>query len=157
MRHRASTTYSSRCAGDRFKLIWNPQAGTVNEFAVAYRVHRNAHFLGGTTQAEIEAAPAHVRKAYATFEKPPGFELYDLQEDPHEFRNLAENPDYAGTRRRLFAELTAWQKRIRDPLADKTLRDEFVESQVKRRDGSHRKRGFVWDYLEKFRAYRRGR
>ncbi len=139
---------------DRFKLIWSPLAGDDNPFATAYRDHRNAHFLGGTTSEEVHAAPEHVQRAYDTFHRPPPFELYDLHTDPHEFQNLAEVEEHRATRERLFGALEAWQDRIRDPLSDATLRATFVEEQVRRRDGSHRRRGFVWPYLERFRRWR---
>ncbi len=38
----------------------------------------------------------------------PGEELYDLEADPHEVRNLASSPEHAGTLRRLRAALEAW-------------------------------------------------
>ncbi len=36
------------------------------------------------------------------------FELYDLESDPHEVRNLAADPNHAGTLRRMGAALDAW-------------------------------------------------
>jgi N-sulfoglucosamine sulfohydrolase len=142
---------------DRFKLIWSPEAGADNPFATAYRDHRNPHFLGGTTAQEIATADAKVQRAYATFHKPPEFELYDLRDDPHEFVNLASAKEHRETRNRLLAELHAWQKRIKDPLSDPELRKQFVAEQVERRDFSHRKKGFVWPYLERFRRWRANR
>ena len=50
--------------------------------------------------------------------KPPEYELYDLQADPHEFKNLASDPAHAKTLGRLKTELAAWRKRTGDPLAD---------------------------------------
>lgn len=43
-------------------------------------------------------------------------ELYDLQSDPGESRNLYDTPGAAAMQARLQARLTAWQKQIRDPL-----------------------------------------
>lgn len=139
---------------ERFKLIWSPQAGEENPFARAYREHRNAHFMGGTTLEEVRSAPEHVRRAYDTFDTPPPFELYDLHADPHEFSNLAELEQHRETRARLFDALKAWQVRIRDPFSDADLRAGFAEEQARRRDGSHRRAGFVWPYLARFRRWR---
>ncbi|MGC9349284.1 MAG: sulfatase family protein [Anaerolineae bacterium] len=44
-----------------------------------------------------------------------GEELYDLKNDPHECVNLAEDPGYAGVRRRLSSELDHWIETHRDP------------------------------------------
>ena len=96
-----------------------------------------------------------MRRAYATFERPPAIELYDLAADPHEFENLAGDPAHEATSRRLLARLRLWQEEIRDPLAERSNRDSFMAEQARRRDGSHRKRGFVWPYLERFRRYRK--
>lgn len=141
--------------GDRFKLVWTPEPGASNLFAVAYREHRNAHFLGGTTAEEIASASLAVQHAYSTFERPPEFELYDLQRDPHEFVNLANKSEFAKQQTALFAALAAWQQRIGDPLVDADVRKQFVAEQAARRDQSHRKKGFVWPYLERFRKLRR--
>lgn len=143
--------------GDRFKLIWTPETGPANRYAIAYREHRNAHFLGGSTAEEIASGSPEVQRAYATFEQPPEFELYDLDKDPHEFVNLADRVEFAEQRAGLLAALHAWQERIDDPLADVEMRKQFVAEQVRRRDMSHREKGFVWPYLKQFRKWRAAR
>ena len=45
-------------------------------------------------------------------------ELFDLQGDPEETRNLAENIDLAEHRRRLETALRQWQEQTADPLLD---------------------------------------
>ncbi len=44
----------------------------------------------------------------------PEFELYDLDEDPHELHNLADDPAHAKTKARLLAEIQRWQKEMND-------------------------------------------
>jgi hypothetical protein len=51
-------------------------------------------------------------------EKPPRYELYDLQGDPHEFQNLAAAPEHAATLGELNQALTQWRQNTRDPLLD---------------------------------------
>ncbi|MGC9360631.1 MAG: sulfatase family protein, partial [Anaerolineae bacterium] len=43
-------------------------------------------------------------------------ELYDLQEDPWELRNVAEDPAFADTRRDLLRRLHAHMVETEDPL-----------------------------------------
>jgi N-sulfoglucosamine sulfohydrolase len=45
----------------------------------------------------------------------PKFELYDLENDPHEIKNLADNPRYAKVLVELKSKLKAFQKRTKDP------------------------------------------
>ena len=51
-------------------------------------------------------------------EKPPRYELYDLQADPYEFRNLANSPDHAAACAELKQALAAWREETKDPLLD---------------------------------------
>jgi N-sulfoglucosamine sulfohydrolase len=48
--------------------------------------------------------------------QPPRYELYDLENDPFEFRNLAEAPGYAEIFHELQSSLSAWRKQTEDPL-----------------------------------------
>jgi len=41
-------------------------------------------------------------------------ELYDLQEDPHEMRNLAGDPNYEGVKRRMVEEMWRWAVKTND-------------------------------------------
>jgi arylsulfatase A-like enzyme len=62
-------------------------------------------------------------------------QLFDLVNDPHETRDLAGDPSYAGELRRMTALLEDWQKKLDDnvPLTtDKPDRLEFDFSKVKR-------------------------
>jgi N-sulfoglucosamine sulfohydrolase len=45
----------------------------------------------------------------------PRHELYDLNADPHEIHNLADDPDHAGVLAKLQAKLKAWQIDTKDP------------------------------------------
>lgn len=49
----------------------------------------------------------------------PKFELYDVQGDPDEIRNLADDPGHAAVKRQLLEKLKAWQRTTRDPWAHK--------------------------------------
>nr|WP_256381208.1 sulfatase/phosphatase domain-containing protein [Kiritimatiella glycovorans] len=57
-----------------------------------------------------------MKRALDRLRRPPEFELYDLEEDPGEFVNLADDPKYAGLLERMKHELRAWQEETDDPL-----------------------------------------
>ncbi len=64
----------------------------------------------------------------------PKEELYDLDTDPWEINNLADNPKFADVKAKLSKELTAWQERIDDKgrtPEDTSIHAQF-EEQMKR-------------------------
>lgn len=64
----------------------------------------------------IKSAPDAIRQSYQQMQRPPEFELYDLRNDPHEFSNLANEPQHAGTLVTLQRKLAQWRSRTSDPL-----------------------------------------
>ncbi len=44
----------------------------------------------------------------------PEFELYDIQKDPHELQNLADDKAYAGIKAQLIKDLMSWRNAIKD-------------------------------------------
>jgi N-sulfoglucosamine sulfohydrolase len=64
----------------------------------------------------LEGTPA--RRAHDTCHRPPRVELYDLENDPVEFHNLAGKPEVREIEKRLMAELEQWRRRTDDPLQD---------------------------------------
>lgn len=53
--------------------------------------------------------------------KKPEFELFDMEKDPHEINNLADDPKYASVKNELLSELQKWRELIND----KGVSDEF--------------------------------
>ncbi len=100
---------------DRYKLIFNPLAGQVNP---GYAFTMGKKFFQTPEVELLAVAPQEVREAYQLMKKPPRYELYDLQADPYEFRNLADDPDHAKTLDRLIGELENWQEQTGDALTD---------------------------------------
>ena len=53
-------------------------------------------------------------------QQPPRWELYDLQDDPYEFRNLAKSSEHAATLDDLQQHLAACREQTQDPPLDAT-------------------------------------
>lgn len=96
---------------DRYKLIQNLQPDQINP-GYDFTLKR---FFSDLPEV-IDGAAEPVRSAYQLMKRPPAFELYDLSSDPHEFRNLAADPEHGPTLVRLKRKLADWRKRTRDPL-----------------------------------------
>jgi N-sulfoglucosamine sulfohydrolase len=112
--HSAHNYYPQRTVRDEhFKLIQNLMPGVENP---GYAFTNNRFFDG--LMETIQSAKEPVRSAYLNMEKPPAFELYDLQADPKELQNLADVPAYAHKLSRLQKELQAWRESTNDPLLD---------------------------------------
>ena len=102
----------------RYKLILNLTPDRGNPVPDNYLNQRGSFFLYGTNQAELNTAPKHIAQAYELWQSPPAVELYDLQTDPWEFRNLSDNPKLADVKSRLLAELKSFREKHNDPLLD---------------------------------------
>jgi N-sulfoglucosamine sulfohydrolase len=109
--HEITMYYPMRVVRTRtHKLIWNiahplpfPFASDLWEaptWQAAYKSGPNANFGQKTVQDYIHR---------------PQFELYDLQTDPGEARNLAADPQQAELLAEMKARLKAFQKRTSDP------------------------------------------
>lgn len=131
--HSAQNFYPQRTIrNDRYKLILNLMPGRVNP-GNQFTLNRFYEDLIAT----IDQAPDPIRSAYRNMQRPPIFELYDLKEDPHEFNNLADDPNYGEIRTDLEKRLDAWRHETRDPMLKYTnllrLKEEvdacFVEGQ----------------------------
>ena len=95
--------YPSRMVRDgRYKLIRN--LAPENVFSIG-GIHK-----GEPIQSWIEDAksdPKLAKRVDWLFRR-PGAELYDLQSDPFEMTNLADDPPYASIRSGLQSRLDAW-------------------------------------------------
>ncbi len=81
---------------------------------------------------------------------PPEFELYDLDTDPFELKNLANSPAHKAKQDELFKAMRDFQKEINDPFLDPKNVDFYIKevSDPKR----HPKKGSkeVWSHLKEF-------
>lgn len=112
--HSAHNFYPQRTVRNaRYKLIQNLMPGTINP-GCDFTIQRFFADLPKT----IAAAPDHIRDSYHHMNSPPEFELYDLQADPYEFRNLANDADHSATLEVLETNLADWRNRTNDPLLD---------------------------------------
>ncbi|WP_372754835.1 sulfatase [Mariniflexile sp.] len=119
------TDFSSRAVTDgRFKLIWNLTPNTL--FAV--------RVINGFDYGYIDKMEdRHVRKMYLSwldkaatnqnasnmvqrYRKRPEYELYDLNSDPWELNNLADNPNYLKEVTNFKHAIVAWMNQQGDVL-----------------------------------------
>lgn len=104
---------------DRYKLILNLRTDVrkhglgVDGCAVA-KALRSGKFDG--TKA---------KRAFEVLNKPPSVELYDLETDPIEYRNLAGKPELREVEGKLKRELHEWRVATRDPFLDQTTFDAY--------------------------------
>jgi len=107
---------------DRFKLIENLLPGEVHPDydTTISKLNKEAarrKIVGGLDLTNVIAqAVPQIKAAYTEMQKPPRYQLYDLQNDPHEFRNLAADSEYAATLTELSQALLQWRQETNDPL-----------------------------------------
>lgn len=98
--------------GDRYKLIHNlmPQRAycQLNEYK-----ERQYPILALMNVLNMQGKLNAVQSRFMAGEKPE-YELYDLENDPHEINNLADDPKYAAAKAELLAEIVRWQKAVND-------------------------------------------
>jgi len=93
---------------ERYKYIWNftPEVEFRN-LCTASREFRS--WEARATRGGKKAA-----RLVHRYKHRPEVELYDITRDPEEQHNLADDPDHAGARDRLRADLEKWMKRCGD-------------------------------------------
>lgn len=108
--HEITMYYPMRVVRERkFKLIWNIAHGLDYPFA-------SDLWASSTWQATIERGEKYYgKRTVEAYIHRPKFELYDLENDPHEIKNLADDPKHKDTLSRLQTKLKEFQKRTNDP------------------------------------------
>lgn len=142
----------------RYKLIRHLVPGMENPDFRLYSGHFNSHFDGGTEEYELSSADELVREAYQRYKSPPEYELFDLKEDPHEWRNLANVDANKKVMKKLQEALRSWQKTTRDPLAEPSLLEAYVRemAEVRRKYPNHsyqKDTSFQWKFHDQFREW----
>ncbi|HLB75106.1 MAG TPA: sulfatase, partial [Sedimentisphaerales bacterium] len=93
----------------RYKLIWNIAHGLDYPFA-------SDLWAASTWQATIKRGEKYYgKRTVDAYIHRPKFELYDLETDPHEINNLADDPNHAEILAEYKTKLKAFQKRTKDP------------------------------------------
>ncbi|MEO1189119.1 MAG: sulfatase-like hydrolase/transferase, partial [Pseudomonadota bacterium] len=94
----------------RFKLIQNFSPGDPYFVPLAFRdVQPTMRELWDGLKA---GTLSHAAQQF--FEPLPEFQLYDTESDPHEIRNLSDDPEYAATAARLISSLDDWMREFPD-------------------------------------------
>lgn len=109
--HEIQMYYPMRAVRDGdWKLIWNVAHPLPFPFAADLRA-------SSSWQAQSALGPqaAWGPRTVAAYLHRPRFELYHLTEDPHEARNLADDPAHAATLDRLRATLEKLERETGDP------------------------------------------
>jgi N-sulfoglucosamine sulfohydrolase len=108
--HEITMYYPMRVLRERrYKLIWNI-----------------AHGLSFPTAADLAASPTwkgvlargdrmYGKRTLDAYLNRPAFELYDLENDPHEIENLAAREDHQDRLKRMQQKIRAVQKQTKDP------------------------------------------
>jgi len=93
----------------RYKLIWN----------IAYKLDypfASDLWASATWQAVLKRGDkVYGKRSIEAYIHRPKFELYDLEDDPHEINNLADDPKHGKVFEELKGKLKAFQGRTKDP------------------------------------------
>lgn len=139
---------------DRYKLILNATPEVENPIARSQLGLEESSLPSHFTQAELSLAPVEIQEALRRFLRPPAVQLFDLDKDPDEWQNVAEDPDYAEIRSRLLAALHSFREETRDPFLDPVNLQRFQVSHAAAGATPARDPDFRWLYLDEFPRWR---
>ena len=99
----------------------------------------------------IESNPA-IAAGYRSMKHATEFELYDLENDPYEFKNLSGDKDHQAILERLKKQLFAWQDKTNDPLRHPDVLQQYIDEIITAiGDGNPQKSAdWKWQYPEYF-------
>ncbi|MCK4679442.1 MAG: sulfatase [Bacteroidales bacterium] len=148
--HSGHNFYPQRTVrNSRYKLIQNLLPDEINpgyQFTLDKFINIEAFYQ------QLEQSSLHVRDAYSILKEPPEYELYDLENDPFEFHNLARDPSSLNILEELQGELVQWKERSNDPLRyDGNLQKFIAELDSCWATGEYIKKE-MWYYPEYFNA-----
>lgn len=118
---------------ERYKLIYNPDRA-LNRLAASR--YRNSKI----------SEDQHVE----SFLYPPEYELFDLQEDPHEWVNLANSEAHQSTKHRLVTAMRDFQLEINDPFVRPENIETFIAEQKEYATKRYKRPDFRWPHLKMF-------
>ena len=93
----------------RYKLIWN--IAHKLDYPFASDLYASATWQDILKRGE----KVYGKRSIEAYTHRPKFELYDLQNNPHEINNLADNPNYAEILQELKQKLRKFQQITKDP------------------------------------------
>ena len=142
-----------------WKLIWSPPQGTINPIASSYL--DSNHFVTVPTRftdEERAALSPEIEALYQHWENPPEYSLYNLEDDPREWHDLAADPQHAETLQRLKDAFHQFQKETRDPFLDPTNCEAYITEQIDYLDWRYKTTpDFHWKHVDAFREWREAR
>ncbi len=108
--HEITMYYPMRVArGRRYKLLWNIASGLDYPFA-------SDLFASATWQGVLKRGETHyAKRSVESYIHRDKFELYDLENDPDEVKNLASDPEHADILKKMQTKLRDFQKETKDP------------------------------------------
>ncbi|MFK7818112.1 MAG: sulfatase [Planctomycetaceae bacterium] len=109
--HEIQMYYPMRVVRDRkYKLIWNIAHQLPYPFA-------SDLWVASSWQAQFEKGPEapYGQKTVDQYINRPKFELYDIEKDPNETKNLASDPEFYTVLRAYQEKLKSLQKQLEDP------------------------------------------
>ena len=120
----------------RYKYIWNFSP----EIKFQNACTKSSIFESWIAKAATDSDAAD---KVGRYERRPGEELFDVTEDPYEWNNLADRPDYAQIKAELKAELAAWMEAMGDKGQQTELEAHEHQYKAKRKktDSQPKKRG----------------
>lgn len=109
---------------EQYRLIWNLNAAVPFSNACTSSKEFESMLAAGRAgnQQAAEQTDRYLHR--------PEFELYDVQQDPFNMHNLADQPDLQNVRKEMFAQLQSWMK---------SQGDAGIETELEA--GAHQKRG----------------
>lgn len=137
----------------RYKLIVNYLAGERRNNGAAGYLPPGL-WETSLDEDDLAATPPDLRAALERSVDPPREELYDLQADPTELYNLADDPKLASVRDRLRTALEDWQRQHSDHIADPEVLEVLDEMHARIAEKHYAPHGGVprdkmaikWDY-----------
>lgn len=103
---------------EQYKLIYTLLNDRKNETAIAYTENRSEALEGCPTLEELNSAPDFIQEVYRLWLESPKVQLFDLESDPWEFHDLANDTAYAEVKERLMEAMLHWQHTTDDPLRE---------------------------------------